>query len=65
MQLTHADTTTFETLVLQSDGPVVVDFWAEWCPPCRVLGQMLEGVADQVDESVQRGEGRRRSKPRS
>lgn len=42
----------FERVVLQSEKPVLVDFWAAWCGPCRTLGPTVEAVADQYAESV-------------
>jgi thioredoxin 1 len=40
---------TFEEQVLKSDKPVLVDFWAEWCPPCRQLTPLIEAVARKYD----------------
>jgi len=37
--------TNFEELVLQSDKPVLVDFWAEWCGPCRIVGPIVEELS--------------------
>jgi thioredoxin 1 len=39
----------FESEVLKSDKPVVVDFWAEWCGPCKQFGPVFEAVSDTVD----------------
>jgi thioredoxin 1 len=52
MATTAVSDSDFEAQVLKSDKPVLVDFWAEWCGPCKMIGPSLEEISDELGEQV-------------
>ena len=51
-QVKDVSDASFEQAVLQAQGPVLVDFWAPWCAPCRMIAPMVEAVAEQYRASA-------------
>ncbi len=50
MSALHLTADNFEAEVLHSDQPVLVDFWADWCAPCKMLGPIVEEIAAEVTD---------------
>ena len=50
MAALHITTDTFESEVLNSDKPVLIDFWATWCGPCQMQGPIIDDMADELTD---------------
>ena len=51
-EVVHATDASFESEVLQSGLPVVLDFWAPWCVPCKMIAPILDDIATELDGKV-------------
>lgn len=51
-KIKHISDASFEQDVLKADGPVLLDFWAEWCGPCKMIGPILEDIAPEYEGKI-------------
>jgi len=51
-RIVHVTDDSFEQEVLQSSNPVLVDYWADWCGPCKMIAPVLDEIADEYDGRV-------------
>ncbi len=51
-QIVYVTDDTFDQEVLKSDKPVLVDYWAEWCGPCKMITPILDEISDEYDDKL-------------
>lgn len=52
MNITELNNENFEMEVLQSEKPVLIDFWASWCGPCRMMSPVVDNIAETMGDKV-------------
>jgi thioredoxin 1 len=52
MAVIHLNGNNFDEEILKSEQPALVDFWADWCMPCKMLGPVVEALGDELDGKV-------------